>query len=254
MNIERLTFTNADGLQLSARLELPKGQQPKHYAIFAHCFTCNKNLTAVSNIARTLTQNDFGVLRFDFTGLGQSEGEFADTNFSSNIQDLISAAEFLEQTYAAPKLLIGHSLGGSAVLYAAKSLTAVQAVATIGAPSCPGHVQHLFNSSKKEINETGLARVSIGGREFTIKKQFLEDIEGKNLPETVEAMRKSILIMHSPQDKVVGIENAAELYNVAWHPKSFISLDGADHLLSNKSDSLYVGKVIGAWAERYIYD
>ena len=252
MPSKRLFFENADGEKLAARLELPAHQDPEAYAIFAHCFTCNKNLTAVRNISRALTQKGFGVLRFDFTGLGESEGDFEDTNFSSNIQDLVAAIQFMERELEAPKLLVGHSLGGAAVIFAAKLMPSIEAVATIGAPSAPQHVQHLFKSSIDEIETTGLAKLLIGGRSFTIKKQFIDDISGKNMPKTVKALRKPLLIMHSPQDTTVGIENAGEIYAAAMHPKSFVSLNGADHLLSDKEDSLYVGDMISSWASRYI--
>jgi putative redox protein len=252
MSIKKITFTNSENQQLSARLELPNHEKPHSYAIFAHCFTCNKNLLAVKNIARALNNKGIAVLRFDFTGLGESEGDFVDTNFSSNIQDLISASDFLTKQYQAPSLLIGHSLGGAAVIYAAKEIESIKAVATIGAPSSPDHVQHLFKSDLEEIKEKGKATVSIGGREFSLKKEFLEDIESKKMESCIKSLRKPILIMHSPQDNTVGIQNAKELYHYAHHPKSFISIDGADHLLSNKEDSIYVGNIISGWASRYL--
>lgn len=248
---QKVTFKNAKGMVLAARLELPENE-PKAYAIFAHCFTCNKNLTAVRTVGKTLNEKNIAVLRFDFTGLGESEGDFEHTNFSSNIEDLYSAAQFLKENYQAPSLLIGHSLGGAAVIYASAKIPSVKAIATIGAPSNPEHVSHLFHSSIDEINKTGSAIVCIGGREFTIKKQFIEDIQGKNLKQILDKFRNSLLIMHSPQDTTVGIENAAEIYSAARHPKSFVSLNGADHLLSNKKDSEYVGQVIATWADRYL--
>lgn len=252
MGFQKIKFTNAEGQQLSARLDLPDNQSPEAYAIFAHCFTCNKNLTAVRTISKALTSNGFGVLRFDFTGLGESEGDFADTNFSSNVEDLIAASAYLEQEFEAPKLLIGHSLGGAAVIFAANTLPSVLAVTTIGAPSSPHHVQHLIKSNLEEIKASGLAKVMIGGRSFSIKKQFLDDINSKNLATTVKHFKKALLVMHSPQDKTVGIKNASEIYSAAMHPKSFISLNGADHLLSNKEDSFYVGNLIASWVTRYI--
>ncbi len=252
MALNKLLFSNSKGDQLVGRLELPVDQHPKAYALFAHCFTCNKNLSAVRNISKALTQKGFGVLRFDFTGLGESEGDFADTNFSSNIDDLVAAGRYMESELEAPSLIVGHSLGGAAVIFAAKELDSVRAVATIGAPSSPDHVQHLIQSGLPEIEEKGEAQLNIGGRPFTIKKQFLEDISGVNMQATIKALRKPILVAHSPQDDTVGINNAAEIYSAAMHPKSFLSLDGADHLLSNTADSLYVGQMIAAWAERYI--
>jgi uncharacterized OsmC-like protein/esterase/lipase len=206
----------------------------------------------VRNISKALTQRGFGVLRFDFTGLGESEGDFADTNFSSNIDDLVAAGRYMESELEAPSLIVGHSLGGAAVIFAAKELDSVRAVATIGAPSSPEHVQHLIQSGVPEIEEKGEAQLNIGGRPFTIKKQFLEDISGVNMQATIKSLRKPILVAHSPQDDTVGINNAAEIYSAAMHPKSFLSLDGADHLLSNAADSRYVGQMIAAWAERYI--
>lgn len=252
MNPTKVSFTNKDGQTLNGRLELPIDQHPHNMVLFAHCFTCSKNLSAIKNISKGLTANGFGVLRFDFTGLGESEGDFADTNFSGNVDDLIAAAEFLEEEYQAPGLLIGHSLGGAAVIYAAAELNTVRAVATIGAPADPGHVKHLLKSSIEEIRSNGKAVVNISGRDFTVKKQFLDDLEKNSLSGTLKRLNKSILIMHSPQDNIVEIKNAEKLYHNARHPKSFISLDGADHLLSRKEDSLYVGKTIASWAERYL--
>lgn len=253
MNLEKVTFTNDAGETLVGRLELPTTREPHNFALFAHCFTCNKNLTAVKNISRGLTAKGFGVLRFDFTGLGESEGDFEDTNFSGNISDLVSAAHFLEENYKAPVLLIGHSLGGAAAIYAAAAIRSVQAVATVGAPSNPAHVQHLFKSDLKEIEAQGKALVNIGGRDFTIKEQFIADLRGKSMQQTIAELRKPLLIMHSPQDTTVGIKNAEEIYKAAHHPKSFVSLDGADHLLMNKSDSEYVGSLISGWALRYVH-
>ncbi|MBD3889922.1 bifunctional alpha/beta hydrolase/OsmC family protein [Olleya marilimosa] len=252
MNIQKINFTNAEGQQLVGRLELPINQHPHNFAIFAHCFTCNKNLSAVKNITRELTSNGFGVLRFDFTGLGESEGDFENTNFSGNVDDLISASNYLKENHTAPTLLIGHSLGGAAVIFAASKIDSVKAVATIGAPSNPKHVKHLIQNSVEEIKATGKANVSIGGRPFTIKKQFLDDIETKSLPDVAKNLRKALLVLHSPQDTIVGIENAEEIYVAARHPKSFVTLDGADHLLMKKEDSIYVGSVIATWAKRYI--
>ncbi len=252
MHSEALTFTNREGLHLAARLDLPLGRKPIAYALFAHCFTCSKNLKAVTNISRALTSEGIGVLRFDFTGLGESEGEFADTNFSSNVEDLLDAARFVGQRWEFPRLFIGHSLGGAAVLQAASRLPEVQAVATIGAPAEPAHVTKLLNSKREEIERTGEAEVVLAGRTFRIRKQFLDDLEGTRLLERVANLRKPLLIFHSPVDNIVGIENAAKLFQAARHPKSFISLEQADHLLSDVSDSLYVGAVIAAWVRKYI--
>ncbi|MEM6893285.1 MAG: bifunctional alpha/beta hydrolase/OsmC family protein [Bacteroidota bacterium] len=252
MAVQNLTFENATGNRLSGKLELPADRHPHNYALFAHCFTCNKNLLAVKNISRALVNQGFGVLRFDFTGLGESDGDFADTNFSGNVEDLVAAANFLEKEYAAPSLLIGHSLGGAASIFAAHDIPSIQAVVTVGAPSNPVHVKHLLQSGLEEIEASGKAVVQLAGRDFTIKKQFLDDLETKSLPEIAKALRKPLLIMHSPQDDTVGIQNAEQIYVAAHHPKSFVSLDGADHLLSRKEDSIYVGEVISGWAKRYL--
>ncbi len=252
MKLTTINFKNKEGHTLSGRLELPVDQNPHNFAVFAHCFTCNKNLTAVRNISRSLTRNGFGVLRFDFTGLGQSEGDFSDTTFSGNITDLIAASDFLKTNYKSPSLIIGHSLGGAAAIFAAAEIDSIQAIATIGAPSNPEHVKHLFKSSLAEIEEKGYATVNLSGRDFTIKKEFIDDLEKQTLPQLVKTMRKSLLILHSPQDDTVGIKNAEEIYLAAHHPKSFVSLDGADHLLMNKEDSKYVGEVIANWSKRYL--
>lgn len=252
MNLQKVTFQNKEGQELVGRLELPVDGHPHNFVLFAHCFTCNKNLLAVKNIGKALSTNGFGVLRFDFTGLGESEGDFADTNFSGNVEDLIAAADYLKNNYTAPSLLIGHSLGGAAVIFAATKIPSVKALATIGAPSNPVHLKHLLKSSIEEITSEGVATVNLSGRDFTIKKQFLEDLESKSLPQTVKQLRKPLLIMHSPLDQTVGIKNAEEIYIAAHHPKSFVSLDDADHLLSDKKDSVYAGKVIAGWAARYL--
>lgn len=252
MSLTKINFINTDGHTLSGRLELPADQYPHNFVLFAHCFTCNKNLGAIRNISRALTIKGFGVLRFDFTGLGESEGDFADTNFSGNVEDLIAAADFLAKEYKAPSLLVGHSLGGAAVIFAATKINSIKAIATIGAPSNPIHVQHLLKNNLEEINATGKATVNLSGRDFTIKKQFLDDLETKSLPEIVKKIDKALLIMHSPEDTTVGIKNAEEIYLAARHPKSFISIDGADHLLMKKKDSLYVGEVIASWSSRYV--
>ena len=252
MENKRVKFKNHLGQELAARIEFPT-EETKSYALFAHCFTCNKNIAAIRNIVRALNKHGIAVLSFDFTGLGESEGDFEDTNFSSNVNDLISAATFLDVNYTAPNILIGHSLGGAAVIFAASHIPSIKAVATVGAPSTPKHVSHLFRSGIDEINEKGEAKLQIGGREFKIQKQFLDDINEKNMKDTVKLLDLPLLILHSPQDTTVEIENAAQIYQSARHPKSFISLDGADHLLTNKEDSIYTGKMIANWAERYTY-
>ena len=252
MNIQKVSFKNNNEEELAGRLELPLDQKPHNIAVFAHCFTCTKNLTAIRNIGRALTDAGFGVLRFDFTGLGESEGDFENTNFSGNVDDLVEAAQFLEKNYMAPTLMIGHSLGGAAAIFAAARIPSIKAVAVINSPSHPSHVMNLLKSSESEITRNGKAKVNLGGVDFTIKKQFLDDLENKPLEKIVGSFKKSLLILHSPVDKIVGIQNAEEVYKSAQHPKSFISLDGADHLLSQKEDSVYVGKVIAGWASRYV--
>lgn len=252
MSITKLSFENADGEELAARLDLPVDGAPVAYALFAHCFTCSKNLQAVGHISRALTQRGIAVLRFDFTGIGESEGDFSETNFSSNVADLLVAARFLEAHYEAPSILIGHSLGGAAVLQAAVQLDSVVAVATIGAPYDPAHLKHLFDEAAGEIQQKGKATVRLGGRPFTIKKQFLDDLETHRVEELIGSLNRALLIFHSPIDQTVGIDNAALIYQAARHPKSFISLDQADHLLTDASDSLYVGAVLAAWAQKYV--
>ena len=252
MNYKKVFFKNKEGNELSGYLELPLNKEPHSFVLFAHCFTCNKNFFAVKNVARSLSEKGYGVLRFDFTGLGESEGDFSETTFSGNVEDLLSAAEFLEKEHSAPSLLVGHSLGGAAVILAAKQLPSVKAVATIGAPSSPEHVTHIMRSELAEIKEKGLAEVNVGGRNFTIKEQFLNDLNGREVQKMVAELKVSLLILHSPQDKVVEISNAEELYMAARHPKSFVTLDGADHLLTDRKDSEYTGNVIAAWASRYL--
>ena len=251
MPSEKITFTGALGETLAARLDTP-ATPPRAYVLFAHCFTCTKDIFAASRIARTLNDAGFAVFRFDFTGLGHSNGEFANTNFSSNVQDLVAAADFLRTTKTAPAVLVGHSLGGAAVLAAAPHIAEVRAVATIGAPADPGHLSHLFAESLDEIEAQGEAQVTLAGRSFTIRKQFLDDIRGRRLAEDIGAMRKALLVLHSPHDDTVGIDNAATIFQAARHPKSFVSLDDADHLLTRRADAEYAANVIAGWASRYV--
>ena len=244
MNPKSLTFSNSDGINLSAHLYMPLDREPKFYAIFAHCFTCSKNFSAVSRISKSLSQEGVAVFSFDFTGLGRSEGDFEDSTFSSNISDLLDAAAFLKENYEAPKMLIGHSLGGAAVLYASPHLEEVSAVVTLGAPADPLHVKHLFQNSIEEIEESGKAKVFIGGRPFQISSEFVKDLEKKPIDSFLKKLKKSLLILHSPQDEIVEIKNAQMIYEAAFHPKSFVSLDGADHLVSKTEDAAYIGQVI----------
>ncbi len=249
---KKISFVNHQGLELAARLEFPVDQHPVAFVIFAHCFTCNKNLAAVRHIAKALTSSGLAVLRFDFAGLGESEGTFVTSNFSTNITDILAAAEYLKEDYQPPTLIIGHSLGGAAALVAARQLPSVKGVATIGAPADPTHVTHLLRGAITEIERQGQAEVQIGGRTFTIAKHFLEDLHNHDLQQVIGSLRKALLILHAPFDRTVGIDNARMIYQAARHPKSFISLDGADHILSAKEDSQYAGDVIATWAKRYL--
>lgn len=247
---ERVEFEGAFGDTLAARLERPSGV-PRAYALFAHCFSCSKDILAATRISQRLSRQGIAVLRFDFTGLGHSEGEFANTNFSSNIEDLIQAAAFLERDHEAPSLLIGHSLGGAAVIAAARRIASTRAVVTINAPADADHVRKQFTEQVPEIEAKGEAQVHLAGRPFRIKKQFLDDIEGRSLEEAASALKLPLLIAHSPIDETVSIDNATRLFVAAKHPKSFLSLDHANHLLSGKDDARFVSDVIAAWANRY---
>jgi len=251
MKTIKLSIPSRQGHNLNAFLELPANQKPNYYAIFAHCFTCSSSLTAVKNVSRSLAQDGFGVVRFDFTGLGRSGGEFVDSHFSANIEDLIDVHEFMKTEYDAPSLLVGHSLGGAAVLVAASLLDDIKAVAIVGAPAHVSHVKHLFSHTEEEIPEKGNVKVDIGGRPFQINKEFMQHLDKTDLPAIVKKLRKPLLIMHAPFDSYVGIENAKAIYDAAHHPKSFVTLDDADHLLTNPKDSRYVGDVIGTWVKRY---
>ena len=250
---ERFAIPHPDGHALAARLVLPADGAPRACALFAHCFTCSKDLHAVRRVAEGLARRGIGVLSFDFTGLGQSEGDFADTSFSTSVEDLVTAARYLGEHHAMPQLLIGHSLGGAAVLVAASLLPEVRAVATIGAPCSPDHVVHLFTDHAADIARDGEAEVSIGGRPFRIKRQFLDDLESHDtMAARIAALDRPLLVFHSPTDQTVGIEQARAIYDAARHPKSFVSLDGADHLLSRAPDAAFVAGVVAAWAERYL--
>jgi len=253
MKSERVEFKGALGETLAGRIDKPDGES-KACALFAHCFTCSKNLKAVGNVTKALAKKGVETLRFDFTGLGESEGDFANTNFSSNIDDLVAAADFMASRQMAPAILIGHSLGGAAVLQAAHRIKSSIAVVTIGAPSEPKHVEHHFESSKKEIEENGEAVVKLAGRPFKVKKQFLDDLEETRMDGFIEKLNKALLVMHAPLDETVGIDNAAHIYKKAKHPKSFITLHKADHLLMNEIYSRYAGSLIAEWADIYLED
>jgi uncharacterized OsmC-like protein/pimeloyl-ACP methyl ester carboxylesterase len=247
----KVDFKNKKGEGLAARLDRPRGPIVA-YALFAHCFTCSKDVFAASRIAKGLAANGIATLRFDFTGLGHSEGDFANETFSSNIDDLVAAADHLRSVFEAPKLLIGHSLGGAAVLAVAGMINEVKAVATIGAPGDPSHVANLFENHIDEIASEGKATVNLMGRPFTVKKRFLDDIAEQKQMERIASLKKALLVMHSPIDKIVGIENAANIFKAARHPKSFMSLDNADHLLSRRNDAAYAAEVLAAWASRWV--
>ncbi len=248
---EKLTFPGSSGEALAARLDIPAGN-PSAYVLFAHCFTCSKDIFAAARISEALVERGFAVLRFDFTGLGASEGEFANTNFSSNVEDLRRAADYLRENHSAPEILIGHSLGGAAVLAVAGDVPEAKAVATIGAPAEADHVVHNFGAKIDEIEQDGVAQVKLAGRNFTIKKQFLDDLKAQKMEQRVSEMGKALIVFHAPLDAIVGIENAAAIFKAARHPKSFVSLDDADHLLSRRSDAIYVADVLSAWATRFI--
>jgi uncharacterized OsmC-like protein/alpha/beta superfamily hydrolase len=248
---ERFLFTGSEGQQLAAALDLPE-QEPLAYALFAHCFTCGKDVPAAKRIATTLAAKGIAVLRFDFTGLGSSEGDFANSTFSSNIADLVKAADHLRATRKAPAILIGHSLGGAAILAAASQIPDARAVVTIAAPSDPAHVTGLFRDRVEDIRKYGKVEVSLAGRPFHIKREFLDDIAEHGLMAHVSKLHKALLVMHSPTDDTVGIDNATHIFLAAKHPKSFVSLAGSDHLLTKKGDAAYVADVIAAWATHYL--
>ncbi|UCH74003.1 MAG: alpha/beta fold hydrolase [Rhodospirillales bacterium] len=251
MHSDKITFLGSLGETLAARLDRPAGNI-RGCALFAHCFTCSKDTLAAARISDALVSQGFAVLRFDFTGLGGSGGDFANTDFSSNVADLLRASEYLREHHQAPSLLIGHSLGGAAVLAAAAEIPEAGAVVTIGAPAEPAHVARHLRTARPEIEAKGIAEVSIAGRTFRIRKEFLDDIEGHKIQEAIASMRKALLVFHAPRDEIVGIDNAEAIYKEAKHPKSFISLDGADHMLGRKEDALWVASVLSAWVTRYI--
>ncbi len=250
---EKLVFPGSLGSPLAARLDLPEAT-PRAYALFAHCFTCSKDVVAASRISRALTEFGIAVLRFDFTGLGQSGGDFANTDFSSNVEDLVQAASFLRKRYSAPSLLIGHSLGGAAVLAVTHRIPEVRAVATIGAPADPDHVANLLVENRAEIEARGEAEVQLAGRTFRIRREFLEDIAAQPQAERVRDLGAALLVMHSPVDNIVDVDNARRIHEAARHPKSFVALDGADHLLAKPADATFAAGMLAAWSSRYALD
>ncbi len=252
MQFQKIVFPNSKGERLAARLDLPADEKPVAYAIFAHCFTCTKNLKAVVNINRALARESIAVLRFDFTGLGESEGEFEETNFTTNVADLVAAARFLEDSYEAPKLLIGHSLGGAAVLRAAELIPSCVSVATIAAPAEVSHFRKALGATLEEIEQEGFVEVQLGGKTFKITKQFVDDLERTRMEQSIRTLKRPLLVLHSPADEVVGIENALQIFQEADFPKAFVSLDGADHLLSRHEDSLYAASILAAWSRKYL--
>jgi len=250
----RIRFQSSSKLSLAGVIHQPDAGKPKAYALFAHCFTCTKNIKAAIRIADSLCSEGIAVLRFDFTGLGESEGEFAEAGFSGNAEDLVAAARYLAEKHQAPALLVGHSLGGTACLAAAPMIDSVRAIVTIGTPADAQHVLGLIRNERKAIEQQGEAEVNLGGQTFTIRKDFVDDIRAQKVRDGIRGLRRALLIMHSPVDEIVPIGEAARLYTSALHPKSFISLDDADHLLSRGRDSRYAARVLAAWATRYIGD
>ena len=251
MKRTRLSFSNAAGLELDAVLSSPE-TAPAAYALYAHCFTCTKEIAAAVRTSNELVERGVAVLRFDFAGLGKSGGDFSNTNFSTNVSDLRHAAEYMDENLRAPALFVGHSLGGAAVLAAAGDIPSVRAVTTIGAPSEPAHVQRLFEAEVAKIKDQGAAGVSLAGRPFTITRQFVDDIDAYELKQKLRRLGKALLILHSPADTTVSIDEAAAIYRNARQPKSFVSLDDADHLLTRREDAAYVARIIAAWSSRYI--
>jgi len=252
MPSQRHRFPNANGQELAAYLDLPDDGQVNAYGIFAHCFTCGKNLKPIVNIDKSLTNHGLGILRFDFTGIGESEGDFPETNFSTTVDDLIAAANFLSQNYEAPKFLIGHSMGGAAVLQAAHDIPDAKSIITIAAPSNPNNLSGILKKKRDIVKSEGAADVTIGGKTFTLTQQFFEDLEQTRMEHFIRDLERPLLILHSPVDDTVDIQNAAEIFQAARHPKSYISLDDMGHLLLNESEARYVGDLIATWMRRYL--
>jgi pimeloyl-ACP methyl ester carboxylesterase len=252
MQIKTLSITNREGIPLAARLDMPGGTHSPVMVLYAHCFTCNKNLKAAAHLSRGLVAQGLAVCRFDFTGLGESAGAFSDTTFSSNVNDLEDVATFLKTEYTAPQLIIGHSLGGAAVIQAASRLTTVRAVVTIGAPADPRHVLDHLSQARPQIESQGQAPIQIDGRTFIFKAGFIKDLDHIDQKTAIRELKRPLLVMHAPLDDIVSIDNAGQIFQTARHPKSFISLDGADHLLSDPDQARYAGELIAAWASKYM--
>ena len=250
---EKLVFTNLEGVRLAGRLELPEGE-PRAYAVFAHCFTCSKDVLAASRVSRALGERGYGVLRFDFTGLGSSEGDFANEDFASNLDDLVAAADYLAREYRAPRLLVGHSLGGAAVLAAAERIESVRAVATLAAPSDASNLGRRLSDAPPAAGHEDRAVLELPGGRFEVKRSFLEELNRRPLGDRLQDAGVALLVFHSPEDEIVGIEHARRIFDAAPHPKSFVAIDGADHMLSRREDSEFVAEVLAAWAGRYVTD
>lgn len=247
----KLRFSNQSGNQLVAVLERPENK-PVAQVLYAHCFTCSKDIITTSRISRALVKNDFAVMRFDFTGLGESEGDFEKTNFSTNIQDIVSASDYLRQQQHAPEILIGHSFGGAGMLAAAKQIPESKATITLAAPSEPENILTHFKNARKLITEKGETQVTIGGNNYILNQQFLDDVDGYDLSADISSLNKPLMVLHSPNDETVNIEHANKIFKAAQYPKSFISLDGADHLLTNREDAAFVADIISSWVVRYV--
>ncbi len=252
MKTTPVSFINRSGYQMSGLLDVPSNGTARAYALFAHCFTCGKDLKPFAHLNGALTDSGLGVLRFDFAGLGKSGGEFTDSNLSSNETDLFDAAGFMENNFGAPKLLIGHSMGGVAVLLAAPRIESVTGVVTIGTPADPAHLGEKLTRARTDAQRNGEASVAIGGQTFTLTREFFDDLDRTSLDTVIGALDKALLVLHSPHDESVGIENAAAIFQAARHPKSFVSLNESDHLMLDERDARYAGAVIAAWAERYL--
>lgn len=251
MHSERVSFRNANGIELAGALDTPPST-PRGYALFAHCFSCSSQSHAAKRISQALTLHGIATLRFDFTGLGASDGEFADSHFAANLDDLTAAAQYLTDSRQAPAILIGHSLGGAAMIAAAERIPSARAVVTIGAPFDPAHALHLFGDRLEEIERTGEATVTLGGRAFVVRRDFLAASTATDQAGRLGTLKTAVLVMHSPIDEIVGVDHARKIFDAARHPKSFVSLDGMDHLLTDKRDAEYVANLVAAWAERYL--